>query len=89
MLKNIESKGFKHWIFWLASRYRVLHGLINLSAQLNGVADFPELNLDLNIDSLSYKNQPLGSLVSSIGYADQQLIADIKLVRGVLRKRQT
>ena len=47
---------------------------------------FPELTLNLNIDSLDYKNQPLGSLVSSIEFANQQLFAEVKLLNGGLRK---
>ncbi len=83
-LNDIEGKDLSTGFLGLHP-HESFHGLINLSAQLNGVAGFPELNLDLNIDNFAYINQPLGSLTSSIGYANQQLTADIKLVKGVLQ----
>ncbi len=83
-VKNIKAKDLSTDFFALPPDIS-MHGLINLSAQLNGVADFPELSLNMNIDSLTYKNQPLGSLASSIEFANQQLIADIKLVKGGLQ----
>ncbi|MBT8387138.1 MAG: translocation/assembly module TamB, partial [Ignavibacteria bacterium] len=84
-LKNIGAKDLSTDFFALPPDIS-MHGLINLAAQLNGVADFPELTLNLNIDSLDYKNQPLGSLSSSIEFANQQLIAEVKLVNESLRK---
>ncbi len=83
-LNNIEGKDLSTGFLGLHPN-ESFHGLINLSAQLNGVAGFPELNLELKIDSLAYKNQPHGSLVCSIGYANQRLNADIELVKGVLQ----
>jgi len=84
-LKNIRAKDLSTDFLALPPDIS-MHGLINLAAQLNGVADFPELTLNLNIDSLDYKNQPLGSLVSSIEFANQQLFAEVKLLNGGLRK---
>ncbi|RKY99253.1 MAG: hypothetical protein DRQ13_02645, partial [Ignavibacteriae bacterium] len=83
-LNNIEGKDLSEGFLGLPP-HESFHGLINLSAHLNGVAGLPELNLDLNIDSLTYKEQSHGLLTSSISYANQQLTADIKLVKGVLQ----
>lgn len=83
-LNNIEGKDLSTGFLGLHPN-ESFHGLINLSAQLNGVAGFPELNLELEIDSLAYSNQPHGSMVCSIAYANQQLSADIELVKRVLQ----
>jgi len=83
-LNNIEAKDLSTGFLGMPP-HESFHGLINLSAQLKGVAGFPVVNLELSIDSLTYKNQPLGSLASSIGYNNQQLTADIELVKGVLQ----
>ncbi|RKY93270.1 MAG: hypothetical protein DRQ01_05135, partial [Ignavibacteriae bacterium] len=83
-LNDIEGKDLSAEFLGLPPN-ESLNGLINLSAQLNGVAGFPELNLDLSIDSLAYKNQPLGLLAGSIDYTNQRLTANIKLVNGVLK----
>ncbi len=56
-LKNIGAKDLSIGFLELPPDIK-MHGLNKHFCKLGGITSSPTLNLDLNVDSLSYKNQP-------------------------------
>ncbi len=62
---------------------------INLSALINGNYTEPEINMQLDVDSISFKNKMLGRLTSSWQYRDKNLGLNILFLDSLNSKVRT
>ncbi len=60
-----------------------IQSYLNLSADIKGNYESPVMNIELDADSVTYKNKNFGSLIAKMNYENEELNADIKFVDSV------
>lgn len=81
-LVNIDGKELCIYLLNLRPE-NSLNAKINLTADVTGSLDNPEINLSLNADSIGYKGRKFGSLVSTFNYRNKNLHADTKFINTI------
>lgn len=78
-LKNFRGRDLSKNLLELNSSNTLL-GSINLNADIKGDLEKPLLNVNADIDSVTYKSKNLGALKGKFNYKDESLSVDLKFI---------
>ena len=86
-LKNFRGKDLSQNLLELNPGNTLL-GSINLNADIEGDLENPLLNVDADIDSVTYKSKSLGALKSYFNYKDKSLSVDLRFIDSITNNKK-